>query len=171
MRKEKALRSVMAMLLALCLCLAALAGCEQKGGDAQDASDKKTEEKADSNEEYVLVSVQTTMPLFMDHEYKEMCIRDSLMPLKEDTELQILRSLSNTPLQVDVSFITVSSHESKNTPTSHLNKFYQKFSEVRDKKFDGFIITGAPVEQMPFEDVDYWQELKEIMEWLSLIHI
>ena len=70
MRKEKSLRSVMAMLLALCLCLAALAGCEQKGGDAQDASDKKTEEKADSNEEYVLVSVQTTMPLFMDHEYK-----------------------------------------------------------------------------------------------------
>ena len=100
----------------------------------------------------------------------------NLMPLKEDTELQILRSLSNTPLQVDVSFITVSSHESKNTPTSHLNKFYQKFSEVRDKKFDGFIITGAPVEQMPFEDVDYWQELKEIMEWskthvTSTIHI
>lgn len=94
----------------------------------------------------------------------------NLMPLKEDTELQILRSLSNTPLQVDVSFITVSSHESKNTPTSHLNKFYQKFSEVRDKKFDGFIITGAPVEQMPFEDVDYWQELKEIMEW-SKTHV
>lgn len=89
----------------------------------------------------------------------------NLMPLKEDTELQILRSMSNTPLQVDVSFITVSSHESKNTPTSHLNKFYQKFSEIKEQKFDGFIITGAPVEQMPFEEVDYWEELKEIMEW------
>ena len=89
----------------------------------------------------------------------------NLMPLKEDTELQILRSMSNTPLQVDVSFITVSSHESKNTPTSHLNKFYQKFSEIKEQKFDGFIITGALVEQMPFEEVDYWEELKEIMEW------
>ena len=89
----------------------------------------------------------------------------NLMPLKEDTELQILRSLSNTPLQVDVSFITVSSHESKNTPTSHLNKFYQRFCEIKDQKFDGFIITGAPVEQIPFEEVDYWEELTEIMEW------
>lgn len=89
----------------------------------------------------------------------------NLMPLKEDTELQILRSMSNTPLQVDVSFITVSSHESKNTPTSHLNKFYQKFCEVKKQRFDGFIITGAPVEQMPFEEVDYWEELKVIMEW------
>ena len=89
----------------------------------------------------------------------------NLMPLKEDTELQILRSLSNTPLQVDVSFVTVSSHQSKNTPTSHLNKFYQKFNEIKNQKFDGFIITGAPVEQMPFEEVDYWEELTEIMEW------
>ena len=89
----------------------------------------------------------------------------NLMPLKEDTELQILRSLSNTPLQVDVSFITVSSHESKNTPTSHLNQFYQKFCEISNQRFDGFIITGAPVEQMPFEEVDYWNELKEIMAW------
>lgn len=89
----------------------------------------------------------------------------NLMPLKEETELQILRSLSNTPLQVDVIFIHVSSHESKNTSTSHLNKFYQPFSEVKNQRFDGFIITGAPVEQMPFEEVDYWEELKEIMEW------
>lgn len=89
----------------------------------------------------------------------------NLMPLKEDTELQILRSLSNTPLQIDVSFVMVSSHESKNTSTSHLNKFYQKFEDIRKQKFDGFIITGAPVEQMPFEEVDYWEELKEIMEW------
>ncbi len=94
----------------------------------------------------------------------------NLMPLKEDTELQILRSLSNTPLQVDVFFITVSTHESKNTPTSHLNKFYQKFDEIKEQKFDGFIITGAPVEQMPFEKVDYWEELKEIMEW-SKTHV
>lgn len=89
----------------------------------------------------------------------------NLMPLKEDTELQILRSLSNTPLQIDVVFINVSSHESKNTSTSHLNKFYLPFNEVKDQKFDGFIITGAPVEQMPFEEVDYWEELTEIMEW------
>ena len=89
----------------------------------------------------------------------------NLMPLKEDTELQILRSLSNTPLQVDVIFVTVSSHESKNTSTSHINKFYVPFKDIKERRFDGFIITGAPVEQMPFEDVDYWEELKEIMEW------
>lgn len=94
----------------------------------------------------------------------------NLMPLKEETELQILRSLSNTPLQVDVSFVMVSGHVSKNTPTSHLNKFYQKFGDIRDQKFDGFIITGAPVEQMPFEQVDYWEELTEIMEW-SKTHV
>lgn len=91
----------------------------------------------------------------------------NLMPLKEDTELQILRSLSNTPLQVDVTFVTVSSHQSKNTSTSHLNKFYVTFDEVKSEKFDGFIITGAPIEKMPFEDVDYWDELKEIMEWTN----
>ena len=88
-----------------------------------------------------------------------------LMPLKEDTELQILRMLSNTPLQVDVIFVNVSSHVSKNTSTSHLNKFYVSFKDIKKQKFDGFIITGAPVEQMPFEEVDYWEELKEIMEW------
>ena len=89
----------------------------------------------------------------------------NLMPLKEDTELQILRSLSNTPLQVDVTFVMVSSHEAKNTPTRHLNQFYNRFGEIRDERFDGFIITGAPVEQIPFEEVDYWEELKQIMEW------
>lgn len=91
----------------------------------------------------------------------------NLMPLKEDTELQILRSLSNTPLQVDVVFVTVSSHQSKNTSANHLNKFYQSFDEIKKQKFDGFIITGAPVEQMPFEEVDYWEELTEIMEWTN----
>ena len=72
----------------------------------------------------------------------------NLMPLKEDTELQLLRSLSNTPLQVDVTFVKVSSHEAKNTSTSHLNKFYVEFEQVKKQKFDGMIITGAPVEQM-----------------------
>ena len=66
----------------------------------------------------------------------------NLMPLKEETELQILRSLSNTPLQVDVTFVAVASHQSKNTSKSHLNKFYQTFDEIKDRKFDGFIITG-----------------------------
>ncbi len=89
----------------------------------------------------------------------------NLMPLKEDTELQILRALSNTPLQVDVTFVTVSSHESKNTSISHLNKFYNTFEEIKDRKFDGFIITGAPVEQMEYEKVDYWKEFEEICEW------
>lgn len=89
----------------------------------------------------------------------------NLMPLKEDTELQILRSLSNTPLQVDVTFVRVSSHVSKNTSTSHIYKFYESFESIKNKKFDGFIITGAPVEQMPFEEVDYWDELMRIMDW------
>lgn len=89
----------------------------------------------------------------------------NLMPLKEETELQLLRSLSNTPLQVDVTFMAVQSHESKNTSMSHLNKFYQTFPELKDNKYDGMIITGAPVEQMEFEEVDYWEELCQIMDW------
>ncbi|MEF9917290.1 MAG: homoserine O-succinyltransferase [Lachnospiraceae bacterium] len=91
----------------------------------------------------------------------------NLMPLKEDTELQILRAMSNTPIQVDVVFINVSSHESKHTPTSHLNKFYLQFDEIKNQKFDGFIITGAPVEQLSFEEVDYWKELQSIMDWTT----
>ena len=89
----------------------------------------------------------------------------NLMPLKEDTELQILRELSNTPLQVDVTFVVVSSHESRNTSSSHLNKFYNTFDQIKDRKFDGFIITGAPVEQMEYEEVDYWREFEQICEW------
>ena len=89
----------------------------------------------------------------------------NLMPLKEETELQLLRSLSNTPLQVDVTFMAVESHEAKNTSLSHLNKFYETFTDIKKRKFDGMIITGAPVEQMPFEEVDYWKELTEIMGW------
>ena len=89
----------------------------------------------------------------------------NLMPLKEDTEIQFLRMLSNTPLQVDLTFLCVESYTSKHTPASHLNKFYKTFSEVRNRKFDGLIITGAPVEQLDFEDVIYWKELQEIMDW------
>lgn len=100
----------------------------------------------------------------------------NLMPLKEETELQLLRSLSNTPLQINVTLVMVSGHEAKNTSTSHLNQFYLTFPEVRDRMFDGMIITGAPVEQMPFEEVDYWEELVEIMDWtkthvMSTIHL
>ena len=86
----------------------------------------------------------------------------NLMPLKEDTELQILRALSNSPLQVDVTFVRVTSHVSKNTSTSHIYKFYEAFDDIKDKRFDGFIITGAPVEQMPFEEVDYWEKSSRI---------
>lgn len=89
----------------------------------------------------------------------------NLMPLKEETELQLLRSLSNTPLQVDITFLTVTSHESKHTSVSHLNKFYQTFSDVKEQRFDGLIITGAPVEMLAFEEVDYWKELCTIMDW------
>lgn len=92
----------------------------------------------------------------------------NLMPLKQDTEIQLLRALSNTPLQVDVIFMHMSSHVSKNTPASHLNKFYIEFSDICNEKFDGMIITGAPVEQMPFEDVGYWEELKQIMKWSAI---
>ena len=89
----------------------------------------------------------------------------NLMPLKEDTELQILRSLSNTPLQVNVTFIATASHEARHTSLSHLNKFYQNFEDVKNQNFDGLIITGAPVEQMEYEEVDYWEEISQIMEW------
>lgn len=89
----------------------------------------------------------------------------NLMPLKEETEVQILRSLSNTPIQVNVTFIATKSHESTHTSMSHLNKFYQTFDEVKNQNFDGLIITGAPVEQMEYEEVDYWKEICQIMEW------
>lgn len=94
----------------------------------------------------------------------------NLMPIKHDTEIQLLRALSNTPLQVNVTFVCVESHISKNTPASHLNQFYSKYSEIKDKKYDGLIITGAPVEQLDFEEVNYWEELKSIMDW-SKTHV
>lgn len=89
----------------------------------------------------------------------------NLMPLKEDTELQLLRSLSNTPLQVNITFIRTVSYESQNTALSHLERFYSSFDAIRSRKFDGLIITGAPVEKMEFEEVKYWPELTEIMDW------
>lgn len=89
----------------------------------------------------------------------------NLMPKKIETETQFLRLLSNTPLQVDVDFLYVESHISKNTSSSHLNTFYRTFNEVKEKKYDGFIITGAPVEHLDFEEVDYWDEVCMIMEW------
>lgn len=100
----------------------------------------------------------------------------NLMPIKEDTETQLLRALSNTPLQVDCTFLMLSTHVSKNTSASHINKFYVTFDEIRRQKWDGMIITGAPVELMEFEEVNYWDELKMIMEWTkthvhSTLHI
>ncbi len=89
----------------------------------------------------------------------------NLMPLKEQTELDILRSLSNTPLQVDVTFVIPSTHKSKNTSLSHLNRFYQTYPEIKDARFDGLIITGAPLENLEFEEVDFWDEMCEIINW------
>lgn len=89
----------------------------------------------------------------------------NLMPLKEDTEVQILRALSNTPLQIDITFLQTATYTSKHTAQSHLNQFYLTFDEIKDKKFDGMIITGAPIEHMEFEEVEYWKELTEIMDW------
>lgn len=89
----------------------------------------------------------------------------NLMPTKQQTEVQILRLLSNSPLQVEVTFMHMESHVSKNTSSEYLNTFYKTFADVKDEKFDGMIITGAPVEQMEFEEVNYWDELTHIMEW------
>lgn len=89
----------------------------------------------------------------------------NLMPLKEDTELHILRMLSNTPLQCNVTLICTESHEAMHTPKEHLLNFYQTFSDVKSNKYDGMIITGAPVELMEFEEVDYWPEVCEIFDW------
>lgn len=89
----------------------------------------------------------------------------NLMPKKEETELHLLRLLGNTPLQIDVEFLYMSSHHSKNTPTSHLQKYYNSFEEVKKQRFDGMIVTGAPVEKLDFDDVDYIEELKSILNW------
>ncbi len=89
----------------------------------------------------------------------------NLMPTKIDTETQLLRMLGNTPLQINATFMHTKSYESKNTSQSHLETFYVTFDNIKHKKFDGMIITGAPVEHLEFEEVDYWEELCEIMEW------
>ncbi len=100
----------------------------------------------------------------------------NLMPTKIETETQILRLLSNSPLQVDVDLLQVRTHKSKNTSQEHMLKFYNIFDDVKDNRYDGMIVTGAPVEQMPFEEVDYWEELCEILDWskknvYSVFHI
>jgi homoserine O-succinyltransferase len=100
----------------------------------------------------------------------------NLMPLKEDTEVQLLRSLSNTPLQINITFLTTKSYVGKNTAKSHLDNFYLTFDDIKNRKFDGLIVTGAPVEMMEFEEVAYWDELTEIFDWsetnvTSTIHV
>ena len=87
----------------------------------------------------------------------------NIMPTKVVTETQLLRMLSNTPLQIEVDWIHMASHESKNTPQEHLLAFYKTFEEIKDNKYDGLIITGAPVEKLRFEDVDYWLEMEKIL--------
>ena len=100
----------------------------------------------------------------------------NLMPEKEKTELQLLRLLGNTPLQVNVTFMNMATHESKNVSKTHLDTFYTTFEEIKHRKYDGMIITGAPIEHLPFEDVNYWDEMTEIMDWTktnvtSVLHI
>ena len=100
----------------------------------------------------------------------------NLMPTKIVTETQILRKLSNTPLQVEVDLLQTISHEAKNVSADHLATFYRSFDEIKDKRYDAMIITGAPVEKLEFEDVDYWEELCRIMEWsrsnvFSTLHV
>lgn len=100
----------------------------------------------------------------------------NLMPEKEKTERQLLRLLGNTPLQVNITFLKTATYESKNTSSYHLEEFYQTFDQVKEKKYDGMIITGAPIELLEFESVDYWSELTEILSWTdknvtSTLHI
>ena len=100
----------------------------------------------------------------------------NLMPLKMVTETQLLRHLANTPLQLDIEFLYMESHQSKTTRSEHMKTFYKTFSEVQDQYFDGLIITGAPVEHLPFEEVDYWEEFTRVIDWskthvFSTLHI
>ncbi len=135
-------------------------------------SDLPAKEKLENENIFVM---DETRAMHQDIRPLKVCILN-LMPLKEETELQLLRVLSNTPLQIDVSFMTLKSHVSLNTSASHLNKFYITYDDVCEEKFDGLIITGAPVEKMDFEEVDYWEELCKIMDWsktnvTSTLHI
>ena len=89
----------------------------------------------------------------------------NLMPTKEVTETQLLRLIGNSPLQIDITLLRTASYQARNVSSAHLDTFYKTFDEVRDNKFDGLIITGAPVEMMEFEEVQYWNELTRIMDW------
>lgn len=91
----------------------------------------------------------------------------NLMPEKEKTETFLLRLLGNTPLQINISFLRPSTHTSKNTSIEHLNQFYKTFDQIKDHKYDGMIITGAPIEHLEFEEVNYWEEISKIMEWAN----
>jgi homoserine O-succinyltransferase len=100
----------------------------------------------------------------------------NLMPTKQDTELHLLRSLSNTPLQINITFLQTETYRPTHVSESHMEKFYTFFSKIKKRKFDGMIITGAPLEKIPFEEVEYWEELTQIMEWsktnvTSTLHI
>ena len=94
----------------------------------------------------------------------------NLMPDKITTETQLLRALSNTPIQIDIELLCMASHQSTHTSAKHLTKYYETFDKIKDQYFDGMIITGAPVEKLPFEEVDYWEELCQILEW-SKTHV
>lgn len=94
----------------------------------------------------------------------------NLMPKKANTEVQLLRHLANTPLQLEVEFLYMASHKSKNTSNEYLKNYYRTFADIKGKRYDGMIITGAPVEQLPFQEVDYWSELCQLMEW-SKTHV
>ncbi len=89
----------------------------------------------------------------------------NLMPLKISTETDLLRLLSNSPLQIEIDFMKIKGHTPKNTPSEHMREFYREFDQLKEIKYDGMIITGAPVEQLPFEEVTYWDEMKQIMDW------
>ena len=94
----------------------------------------------------------------------------NLMPLKITTETDLLRVLSNSPLQVEIDFLKIKDHQHKNTSAEHMKMFYKNFDEIKNRKYDGMIITGAPVEHLPFEEVTYWNEMKTILDW-SLHHV
>ena len=120
------------------------------------------------NEENIFV-ITETRALTQDIRPLQILIVN-LMPTKIVTETQLARLLGNTPLQVEMELLMMSSHKSKNTSEEHMLAFYKTFDEVKDRNFDGMVITGSPVEHMPFEEVEYWDELCEIMEW-SKTHV
>ena len=104
------------------------------------------------------------------------CVIVNLMPTKIETETQLLRLLSNTPLQIEITFLKMDSYVSKNISVEHMKNFYKTFDDIKNEKFDGLIITGAPVETLPFEEVAYWKELERVMQWsrksvFSTLHI